>query len=316
MRAALAIGARAAAAEGSPERAAGPWRALRRVASLLAFRSMLDKLGLSRIRHAYSGGAPLGPEIFAFFRAIGLNLKQVYGQTEAAGICVVHPDGEVRAETVGRPTPGTRVRISEGGEILVASPAVFPGYYRNTEATARALRDGWLHTGDAGRIDEHGHLVVIDRLRDVLRLADGSQFSPALIENKLKFSPHVREAVIVGEDRPHLVALVQIDMGTVGSWAEARRLPFTTFKDLSGKPEVAALIGEVVARVNHSLPAGARIRGVALFDKELDADDDELTRTQKVRRATILAKYRDMIDALYAPGETVPAEGVAPAGRR
>ena len=299
-RAALALGERAATSERDHARPGGMGRAQRTLARLLAFRTLLDKLGLSRVRRAYTGGAPLGPEIFGFFRAIGLNLKQVYGQTETSGICVVHPDGDVRAGTVGKPTPGTRVRISESGEILVAGESVFVGYYKNSEATARALDDGWLRTGDAGFLDGHGHLVMIDRVTDVLRMADGSRFSPALIENKLKFSPFVREAVVLGEERPHVVALIQIDMGNVGTWAETRRLPFTTFKDLSGKPEVAALIGEAVARVNQDLPDAARIREFALFDKELDADDDEMTRTQKVRRATILTKYRDMIERLYA----------------
>ena len=310
-RAALALGARAATCEGDHARPRGVARAQRALARLLAFRTLLDKLGLARVRRAYTGGAPLGPEIFAFFRTIGLNLKQVYGQTETSGICVVHPDGDVRAGTVGKPTPGTRVRISESGEILVAGESVFLGYYQNPEATARALDDGWLHTGDAGFLDEHGHLVMIDRVTDVLKMADGSRFSPALIENKLKFSPFVREAVVVGEERPFTVALIQIDIGNVGNWAEARRLPFTTFKDLSRKPEVATLIGEAVARVNQDLPAAARIREFALFDKELDADDGELTRTQKVRRGTILAKYRDMIERLYAGAS---AESLA--GRR
>jgi long-chain acyl-CoA synthetase len=308
MRAALALGERAAAREGAHARPGLRARAQRALARLLAFRTLLDKLGLVRVRRAYTGGAPLGPEIFAFFRAIGLNLKQVYGQTETSGICVVHPDGDVRAGTVGKPTPGTRVRISESGEILVAGESVFLGYYKNPEATALALDDGWLRTGDAGFLDERGHLVMIDRVTDVLRMADGSRFSPALIENKLKFSPFVREAVVVGEERPYVVALIQIDMGNVGSWAETRRLPFTTFKDLSGKPEVAALIGEAIARVNQSVPDAARIREFALFDKELDADDGELTRTQKVRRATILTKYRDMIERLYAGS---PAESLA-----
>jgi long-chain acyl-CoA synthetase len=300
-RAALALGEWAAASEGDRARPGGVVRAQRALARLLAFRTLLDKLGLSRVRRAYTGGAPLGPEIFAFFRAIGLNLKQVYGQTETAGICVVHPDGDVRAGTVGKPTPGTRVRISESGEILVAGDSVFLGYYKNPEATARALDEGWLRTGDAGFLDPQGHLVMIDRVTDVLRMADGSRFSPALIENKLKFSPYVREAVVIGEERPYVVALIQIDMGNVGNWAEARRLPFTTFKDLSGKPEVVALIAEAIARVNQDLPEAARIREFALFDKELDADDDELTRTQKVRRATILTKYGGMIEALYVP---------------
>jgi long-chain acyl-CoA synthetase len=294
VRLAMAIGERALARRGRG------WRALQRLAHVLAFRTMLDKLGLSRIRYAYTGGAPLGSEIFKLFRVMGLNLKQVYGQTECAGICVIHPDADVRAETVGVPTPGTRVRISDAGEILIAGENVFVGYYGSPEATATALDGGWLHTGDAGMLDEHGHLVVIDRLKDVLRLADGSRFSPALIENKLKFSSHVREAVVIGEDRPYVVALIQIDMGNVGRWAETSRVPFTTFKDLSGKPEVFALIAREVARVNEGLPKAARIERFALFDKELDADDDELTRTQKVRRSTVLVKYDTMIEGLYA----------------
>jgi long-chain acyl-CoA synthetase len=284
-------------------------RLLAGLAHLVTFRALLDRLGLSQVRHAYTGGAALGPELFRFFRAIGLNLKQVYGQTESGGICVLHQDDDVRPETVGKPTPGTRLRISDAGEILISSPSVFLGYYKNPEATARALDDGWLHTGDAGLLDEAGHLVVIDRLTDVLRLADGSRFSPALIENKLKFSPYVHEAVAVGEERPVVVALIQIDMGTVGSWAEAHRVPFTTFKDLAGKPEVFALIEREVARVNEDLPGAARIRAFALFDKELDADDDELTRTNKVRRSTILSKYRDMIDGLYVTAATAAAGG-------
>ena len=298
-RMALALGARAAAEEQTAVSPGVGARARRWLARLLAFRSLLDKLGLSRVRYAYTGGAPLGPEIFRFFRAIGLNLKQVYGQTESSGICVLHPDGEVRPETVGRPTPGTRVRISEEGEILIAGDSVFLGYYKSPETTARAREGEWLRTGDAGQLDERGHLVVIDRLSDVLRLRDGSRFSPALIENKLKFSPHVKEAVVIGEGRPHVVALIQIDLGNVGSWAEANRLPFTTFKDLARKAEVSALIGEVVARVNQDLPEAARVEAFGLFDKELDADDGELTRTNKVRRSTILTRYADMIDDLY-----------------
>jgi long-chain acyl-CoA synthetase len=276
-------------------------RLLERLAYLLAFRTLQDKFGIARVRYAYTGGAPLGPEIFKFFRAIGLNLKQVYGQTETAGICVLHADGEVKAETVGKPTPGIEIRLSDTGEILIRGESVFLGYYKNPEATARALEDSWLHTGDAGLLDEEGHLVMIDRLTDVLPLADGSRFSPAFIENKLKFSPYVREAVVIGEDRPYIIALIQIDMGNVGSWAEAHRLPFTTFKDLSHKPEVYQLIAAEVARVNQDLPKVGQIRRFALFDKELDADDEELTRTQKVRRATVSVKYKEMIEALDIP---------------
>jgi len=297
-RLALDIGMRVAERRLRRQRVGPGLRVLAALAHVLTFRALLDRLGLTRVRHAYTGGAALGPELFRFFRAIGLNLKQVYGQTESGGICVLHQDDDVRPETAGTPIASARLRISEAGEILIASPTVFLGYFKNAEATAQALDDGWLHTGDAGLMED-GHLVVIDRLKDVLRLADGSRFSPALIENKLKFSAYVREAVAVGEGRPFVVALVQIDMATVGGWAETNRVPFTTFKDLAGKPEVVALIGQEVARVNRDLPRAAQIRAFALFDKELDADDDELTRTNKVRRSTILGKYRDMIDALY-----------------
>jgi long-chain acyl-CoA synthetase len=190
-----------------------------------------------------------------------------------------------------------QIRISDRGEILTKCDSVFLGYYKNPEATA--LENGWLHTGDAGLLDDEGHLVVIDRLKDVLQLADGARFSPALIENKLKFSPYIRKAVVIGEERPYLVALIQIDMDNVGSWAEVNRLPFTTFKDLSHKPEVYELTAKEVARVNQDLPKVAQIRRFALFDKELDADDDELTRTQKVRRSTIVVKYKAMLEELY-----------------
>jgi long-chain acyl-CoA synthetase len=300
-RTALAIGYRVAERQLNGQPVGLGWRLLFVLAYVLTFRSLQDKLGMSRLRCAYTGGAPLGPEIFKFFRAIGLNLKQVYGQTESSGICVLHPDGEVRVETVGKPTPGIEIRLSEIGEILIRGECVFLGYYKNAEATSRALQDGWLHTGDAGFLDEHGHLVMIDRLTDVLRLADGSRFSPTLIENKLKFSPYIREAVVIGEDRPYIVALIQIDMGNVATWAESNRLPYTTFKDLSNKTEIYHLIATEIKRVNQNLPEVAQIRRFALLDKELHADDDELTRTQKVRRATVGIKYSAMIKALYTP---------------
>jgi long-chain acyl-CoA synthetase len=300
-RTALAIGQRVAERQLNGQPVGLGWRCLAALAYVLTFRSVQDKLGLSRLRYAYTGGAPLGPEIFKFFRAIGVNLKQVYGQTETSGICVLHPDGKVRGETVGEPTPGTDIRLSNSGEILIRSECVFLGYYKNPEATAMVLEDGWLHTGDAGFLDEHGHLVMIDRLADVLRVADGSRFSPTLIENKLKFSPYIREAVVIGEERPYTVALIQIDMGTVANWAETNRLPFTTFKDLAHKPETYQLIAMEVAHVNQDLPKVVQIRRFALFDKELHADDEELTRTHKVRRAAVHMKYTDMIDALYIP---------------
>jgi long-chain acyl-CoA synthetase len=300
-RTALAIGQRVAERQLHGQPLGVGWRLLALLGYVLTFRSLQDKLGMSRLRYAYTGGAPLGPEVFKFFRAIGLNLKQVYGQTETSGICVLHPDGEVRGETVGKPTPGVDIRLSDIGEILIRGECVFLGYYKDPEATARALEGGWLHTGDAGSLDKHGHLVMIDRLTDVLRLADGSRFSPTLIENKLKFSPYIREAVVIGEDRPYIVALIQIDMGHVANWAESNRLPYTTFKDLANKPEISQLVTAEIARVNQQLPEVAQIRRFALFDKELHADDGELTRTQKVRRATVGVKYTAMIEALYSP---------------
>ncbi len=280
-------------------------RVSRAVAELAVLAPLKDSLGLSRIRRAYTGGASLGPDTFRFFHALNVNLKQIYGQTEIAGISVVHRDGDIKYESVGKPIPETEVRISDTGEILSRSPSVFQGYYKNPEATARTLRDGWLHSGDSGLIDEDGHLVVIDRMSDVMTLADGSKFSPQYIENKLKFSQHVREAVVVGQDRPHVAALVNIDAANVGKWAETRQIGYTTYADLSQKPQVSELVAAHVASVNRDLPRAARIARFVILHKELDADDDELTRTRKVRRRFIEERYRDLIAGLYGPGEEV-----------
>jgi long-chain acyl-CoA synthetase len=207
---------------------------------------------------------------------------------------------------VGIGIPGTDVRIGDRGEILLRSPAVFKGYFRNDEATVEALRDGWLHTGDSGYLDDDGHLVVIDRAKDVMETADGEVFSPAFIENKLKFSPYVDEAVVFGGgDRPHVAAMVAIDMETVGTWAERRHLNYTTYTDLAQKPEVYALVAEAVGRANEDLPERMQVRRFVLLHKQLDADDEELTRTRKVRRGTINARYAAIIDALYGDDETV-----------
>jgi len=277
-------------------------RVRQRLAWWLVLRALTDRLGLRRIRRAYTGGAALGPEIFRFFHAMGVNLKQAYGQTEIAGLSTAHRDGRIRFETVGEPFPGTEVRISDGGEILSRSPAVFVGYYKNPEATARTLRDGWLHSGDAGILDRDGQLVVVDRMKDVLTLADGSKFSPQLMENKLKFSPYVREAVVVGKDRPCVTALLNIDYGNVGKWAETRAIAYTTYTDLAQKPEILELLAGEIRRVNRDFPKVAKIRRFVSLYKELDADDDELTRTRKVRRGFVAERYREIIDALYDPG--------------
>ncbi len=273
-----------------------------KLAYLLLFRALKDRFGLINLRHVYTGGAPLGPEIFKFYQAIGVNIRQIYGQTEVAGISVVHRADDIKLETVGQPIPNTEITISEDGEILTRGEAVFKGYYKNAEATASVIRDGWLYSGDAGWLDEDGHLVMLDRMKDVLQLADGSKFSPQLIENKLKFSPYIRESIAMGKDRPFVIALIQIDLENAGKWAEEHRLPYTTFRDLSQKPEIKEMVGREVDRVNSEVPRPAQIRQFALLEKELDADDDELTRTQKVRRGLVHEKYHDIIEALYQAG--------------
>ena len=275
------------------------WRFLYWLGWVFLFRALKDRLGVSRLRSASTGGAALGPDVFRFFHAIGVPLRQIYGQTEISGISCIHRGDAIRFHTVGVPIPGTEVRISETGEILSKSRAVFIGYYKNEEATRQVLADGWLHSGDAGYFSEEGQLVVIDRLKDVLRLADGTQFSPQFIENRLKFSPYVKEAVVIGKGRPFLTALVCIDRETTGKWAEARKISYTTYTDLSSKPEVYDLIQKEIDGVNETLPKAARIRKFVLLYKELDADDEELTRTRKVRRAFVEQRYEPIIAALY-----------------
>ena len=275
------------------------WRLAGWLSWALLFRALKDRLGVSRLRSASTGGAALGPDVFRFFHAIGVPLRQIYGQTEISGISCIHRADEIRFHTVGKPIPGTEVRISEAGEILSRSRAVFIGYYKNEQATREALAGGFLHSGDAGHFDEHGHLVVIDRLKDVLHLADGTQFSPQFIENRLKFSPYVKEAVVIGKGRPFLTALLCIDRETVGKWAEQRNLSYTTYTDLSAKREVYDLVQKEIDGVNETLPKPARIRKFVLLYKELDADDEELTRTRKVRRAFVEQRYQNIIAALY-----------------
>jgi long-chain acyl-CoA synthetase len=271
----------------------------------LLFRALKDRLGMSNLRSASTGGAALGPDVFRFFHAMGVPLKQIYGQTEISGISCIHRDDDIAFHTVGKPIPGTDVKIAENGEILSRSPSVFLGYYKNDEATRATLDGEWLHSGDAGYMTEEGHLVVIDRLKDVMKLADGTQFSPQFIENRLKFSPYVKEAVVVGKDRPYLTAMLCIDMGVVGKWAEKNKLSYTTYTDLSAKPEVYDLVQREVDEVNATLPAAARIHKFVLLYKELDADDEELTRTRKVRRVFVEDRYREVIAALYGEAPEV-----------
>ena len=229
-----------------------------------------------------------------------MNLKQIYGQTEIAGIAVVHPDDDVRLDTVGKPLPETEIRIAEDGEILLRSPAVMKGYYRNPEATRKTVDlEGWLHTGDVGELTRDGHLVIHDRAKEILVLSDGTRVAPQIVQNKLKFSPYIAEAAIIGHGRPYLVALLNIDYTTVSRWAERRGIPFSGYSDLSQKAEVLELLKREVARANSRLPERLRVRRFVSLFKEFHPDDGEMTRTRKLRRKVIEERYAGLIEAMY-----------------
>jgi long-chain acyl-CoA synthetase len=275
-------------------------RLLRACGEFLVYAPVRDQLGLARARVAYTGGAALGADTFRFFRAIGINLKQVYGATELSGLCAVQPDGEADPDTVGRMIPGAELRVDDTGEVLVRCGGVFGGYYKQPETTREALTDdGWLKTGDAGFVDPRGHLVIVDRARDVGKLADGTALAPQFLENKLKFSPYIGEAVVFGDARPYVSAIVAIDAATVGNWADRCRLAYTSFQDLCARPEVRELVRAEIERCNTALPAAIRVRRFVVLNKEFDADDDEITRTRKVRRRFIAEKYAAIVEAFY-----------------
>ena len=267
---------------------------------VLVYAPLRDQLGLGRARWFYTGGAPLGAETYRFFRSIGINVKQVWGATELAGLATLQPDGEANADTVGRVLQGIELRVAENGEVLVRSPAVFQGYYKQPEATRDTFgEDGWYRTGDSGFFDQRGHLVIIDRAKDVGKLTDGTPFAPQFIENKLKFSPFIGEAVAFGDGRPFVAAMIAIDMTTLGNWAERRNLAYTSFQDLSGKSEVRELIRDEIRKCNASLPAASRIARFLLLNKEFDADDNEITRTRKIRRRFVAERYAAVTEAFY-----------------
>jgi long-chain acyl-CoA synthetase len=272
-------------------------------------RPLLDRVGCLGSRVAYTGGHPISPDVIRFFRATGLNLKQAYGLTEAGGIFQVQPDDEVKPETVGIPLPRTEIKIAEDQEVLVSSKSNFVGYYQDPEATAETLKDGWFHTGDAGYLDEDGHLLIIGRKEDIMRTKEGEAFSPDFIETRLKFSPYIKESVIWGEGQPHLTAFINIDFGNVGNWAEDRKIPYTTYGDLSQQPAVEELIRGEVREVNKQLPKPMQLVKIILLYKLLDADDEELTRTGKVRRKFVFQQYKEMIDAMYSDKTELPVKG-------
>jgi len=279
-----------------------------KLAYILVFRALKDRLGLLRIRSASTGGAALGPDVFKFFNAMGVNLKQIYGQTEISGISCIHREGDINFDSVGKPIPETEIRLSDSGEILSRSPSVFLGYYKNPEETEKTLSDGWLHSGDAGYFTQDGQLIVIDRVKDVMHLNDATRFSPQFIENKLKFSPYIKECVCLGNQRDFIASMLCIDYPNVGKWAESRRLSYTTYTDLAAKPEVLELLAKEVEKVNATLPETTRVKKFVPLYKELDADDDELTRTRKVRRAFVGERYKHVIEGMYAGETAIPID--------
>ena len=289
-------------------------RAKYALGELLVYGPLKNALGLSNVRVGYTAGEAIGPEIFQFYRSLGINLKQLYGQTEASVFITVQPDGEVRADTVGVPAPGVEIQIRETGEIFYRSPGVFQEYYKNAEATADTKdAEGWVATGDAGFFEEGtGHLRIIDRAKDVGKLANGALFAPKYVENKLKFFPSVLEAVVFGADRDRCVAFVNIDLSAVGNWAERNNISYASYQELAGHPKVYDMIQEHMEEVNASLAeddmlSGCQVHRFLVLHKELDADDGEMTRTRKVRRRIVEERYAPLIEALYDGSDEVYA---------
>ncbi len=278
----------------------GPfWTVIHHLAHWILFRPLRDRVGLSRIRCAYTAGSAVSPEILNYFQAIGVNIKQLFGGSEQ-GLVTIHRDGEIKCETCGVAMPGVDIRLSPEGEILVRGENIFAGYYKNPDVTREKIREGWYHTGDFGYIDEENHLVVIDRMEDLKELKEGRKFSPQYAEIRLRFCPYIKDGLVVGgEDKDYVTAIINIDLENVGRWAEAKRIPYTTFTDLSQKQEVIELIKKDIRRINKSLPEWARIRKFVNLHKEFDADEAELTRTRKLRRTFVESRYSDLITALY-----------------
>jgi long-chain acyl-CoA synthetase len=278
----------------------------RSLADMLLFRALRDRLGLSHVRSALTGGSSLGTNVFKFYHAIGVNLKQLYGQTEIAGVTCMHRNGRVKGTSVGEPLSGTQIKIDENGEILSKSAGLFNGYYGDQEATRKIVTpDGWLKSGDAGFLDSDGHLTITDRTCNALTLSDGSLYSAQQIENSLRFSPYISEAVVFGGGLVPLVTLIGISSRVVGKWAGDNKLSYMTFAELTSLPEVIELISGEVSKVNAGLPDIARISRFAIIYKELDADEGELTRTGKVRREAVAVVYNEIIDALHAGTDVV-----------
>ncbi|PCH45679.1 MAG: long-chain fatty acid--CoA ligase [Hyphomicrobiales bacterium] len=284
-------------------------RLLYTLGEVLVYGPLKNRLGMTRMKVGYTAGEAIGPEIFSFYRSLGLNLKQLYGQTEASVYITAQPDGEISADTVGTPSPDVEIEISDSGEILYRSPGVFMGYYKNAKATKETkTKDGWVHTGDAGFIDQNGHLRIIDRSKDVGKLNNGSMFPPKYIENKLKFFANIKEAVAIGDGRDFVAVMLNIDLQPVANWAERNNIAYASYQELANHPQVYDMISEHVDQVNMDLAseermAGSQISRFLILHKELDADDGELTRTMKIRRSLVNERYAPLIDALYDGSE-------------
>jgi long-chain acyl-CoA synthetase len=284
------------------------------IGDFLVYGPLRNVLGMSRVRVAYTAGEAIGPDLFKFYRSIGINLKQLYGSTETSVFVCIQPNGQVKSDTVGPAVPGVELRFTPERELLIRSPGLFKEYYKNPEATIEAKdREGWFHTGDAGYFDPDGHVKIIDRVKDVGKLADGTLFAPKYLENKLKFFPHIQEAVTFGHGRDRVCAFINIDAEAVGNWAEKRNMAYSGYVDLASRDEVYALVRECIEQVNADLAgepevANSQIHRFLILHKVLDADDEELTRTRKVRRRFVAEKYATLVDALYGGKDSVHVE--------
>ena len=307
-RLALPIGLRVSDMKEENKKISLPWRILYFAAYQTIFRQLRDRLGLSRVDAVYSAGAAVSPDIIRYFKALGIDIRLFYGSTEQ-GVMTLPKEGDIRPDTSGPPVPWVKIKLSEEGEILIQNKYPYSGYYKDPQATKAKVKDGWFHTGDFGHINEDGHLIVIDRMEDLKELAGGRKFSPQYTEIRLRFSPYIKDALVIGgPDKGYVTALINIDLDNVGRFAEARHVAYTTFTDLSQKEEVIELVKKEIIKVNQTLPEWTRVKRFVNLHKEFDADEDELTRTRKLRRTFVEEKYNDLIKTLYGDADTYKVE--------
>lgn len=302
----LPVGYKVADLRSSKKRMGPAWNLIHKLADLLVFAPLRDKLGFAKTRYPVTGSAFLSPDFFKFFQAVGINLRQVYGSTEA-GVVSMHPEDDIDNDSVGKICTGVGIEISDEQEILIRGDSIFSGYYKDPEKTAQAIKDGWFHTGDSGHINERGHLFYLDRIDNLDELSTGHRYAPAYIEGKLKFSRFIQDVMVVGgKSKNYLSVIINMDFESIGKWAEGSQISYTTFVDLSQKEEVSALIRKDLERVNNTLPEESKVRKFVLLHKEFDADEGELTRTRKLRRSFLQERYKDLIQAVYNNKKDVP----------